>query len=88
MLTPELASALRHDLDTLRGSVQGAKGSEEDVLRAWGTALALAWLHTHAADAATEWHLLAEKAHGYLAHTSAVPPDGGSWLDAALTVLS
>jgi hypothetical protein len=72
----------------LRRSVQGAKGSDEDVLRAWGTALALAWLLTHAADAETEWHLLAEKARGYLAQTSAVPPGGGSWIDAALAALS
>lgn len=86
--TRELASALGQDFDRLRGSVQGAKGSEENVLRAWGTALALAWLQTHAADAATEWRLLAEKARGYLAHTSTVPPSGGSWMDAALAALS
>ena len=52
-LTKELAALLGHDLHKLRIAIEDARGSLDDVLHAWATALALAWLEQHAANAKT-----------------------------------
>jgi Ca-activated chloride channel family protein len=80
-LTRELGFFLGHDLADLRSAVSGATGSPDEIERALATALALAWLEENAANAEDEWRLLAAKARKWLNATSAVPPDGGAWID-------
>ncbi len=82
-LTKDLASVMGRDLAALRSAVQGASGSDSDVLRAWATALALTWLRTNAADNEDEWRLLAAKGRKWIDGTAAVPPGGRTWIDKA-----
>ena len=86
-LTKELASLIGRDLDDLRSAIENARGSGNDVQRAWATALALAWLEEHAAEARDEWRLLAAKAREWIDATPAIPPGGGTWMDAAMECL-
>jgi hypothetical protein len=82
-LTPELASLLGRDVGQIRAAVAAAGESGEAVMRAWATALALAWLQQHAARVEDEWRLVAEKARTWLRSASVVPVTGGSWEAAA-----
>jgi Vault protein inter-alpha-trypsin domain/von Willebrand factor type A domain len=82
-LTEDMASVVGHDLVELRTAVQGATGPQAEILRAWATALALAWLGRNAADAEDEWRLLAIKARKWLDMTAAVPPGGSTWIEEA-----
>jgi hypothetical protein len=65
-LTRELAQVIGQDLDDLRAAVPGGPGGDAATVRAWATALALAWLEVHAADRQDEWELLAGKARRWL----------------------
>ena len=85
-LTKELASIIGRELIELNAAVHGATGATgapDEVLRAWATALALAWLEHTVADSEDEWRLLAKKARRWLDATKAVPPRGGGWVEAA-----
>jgi Ca-activated chloride channel family protein len=82
-LTEELAAVVGRDLVELRAAVQVAKGSQQEISRAWATALALAWLGRNATEAEDEWHLLALKARTWLDKTAAVPASGSTWIQAA-----
>jgi hypothetical protein len=68
-------------------AITGATGSNDAVLRAWATALAVAWLELHARDVRDEWRMLAEKALKWIDNTHAVPPGGGTWVDVARAFL-
>ena len=85
-LTKELASIIGRDLNDLRSIVNGA-GASSDALRAWATALALAWLSKNARSAEDEWRLLASKARRWLDRTSCVPPHAATWVDEAAGVV-
>ena len=87
-LTKELASILERDLAQLRSAIDGATGSQDDVLNAWATALALEWLRRHAADVEDQWRLLATKGQTWLNRTPARPPGGDTWTDAAARFLT
>ena len=82
-LTRELAALIGRDLSDLRSAIEDARGSRDDVRRAWATALALAWLEQHAANAEDEWRMLATKGREWIAATPAIPPGGGLWIEAA-----
>jgi Ca-activated chloride channel family protein len=64
-LTEAFAAAIGMELAQLHAALPDAGGAG-DVQRAWATALALAWLARHAADARDEWRLLARKAQQWL----------------------
>jgi hypothetical protein len=85
-LTKELASIIGRDLDDLRSVVNGA-GADPEVLRAWATALALAWLVRNAKAAEDEWRLLAAKAERWMAQTTFVPPHAATWVEEAAGVM-
>jgi hypothetical protein len=88
-LTEDLASVIGRDVVELRAAVQVAQGPQQEISRAWGTALALAWLARNAAEAEDEWHLLAIKARTWIGNTAAVPSSGSTWIreaDQFLTV--
>jgi hypothetical protein len=87
-LTDQFALTVNRDLDTLRAAVVGAVGAEADVLRAWATALAVAWLELNAADTQGEWSLLALKARHWLERTAAIPPESTVWSEAAQAFLA
>ncbi len=82
-LTPELADILGRELAQLETAIQNASGAREEVRRAWATALALEWLQANAADREDEWRLLANKARKWLDAVQALPPDSGTWHEAA-----
>jgi hypothetical protein len=82
-LTEDMASIVGRDLLELRAAVQGATGPQPEILRAWATALALAWLGRNAADAEDEWRLLAVKARTWIAGAAAVPSSGSTWTQEA-----
>jgi hypothetical protein len=83
-LTADLANVLGRELSEIKAAAQGAVGPADEIDRAWATALALAWLEQSAADRAAEWQLLAAKARAFLDRTTAVPPEGWTWSEAAL----
>ncbi len=85
-LTPDLADILGRRFPDLKAAIDGAAG--KDIHRAWATALAITWLHMHAADAEDQWRLLGRKAQRWLDDVSAVAPGGASWMDAAQRFLS
>jgi len=87
-LTPELADAIGFDLSRLEKALPDATGKPAQARRAWATALALAWLRAHAADAEDQWRLLAVKAQAWLDADGSVPSDGRAWADAAAAFLS
>jgi hypothetical protein len=87
-LSSVLAQITAHDRGSLERAIAGASGEPRDVRRAWATALALVWLEDHAQEFEAEWRLAAAKARDWLSATLAVPPGGGSWLDAAVRVRS
>ena len=86
-LTQELASIIGRDLVELRSAVKGATGPQPELLRAWATALSIAWLGRNAADVEDEWRLLAAKAQRWIDGASVVAPVGGAWLEEAKSYL-
>jgi hypothetical protein len=86
-LTQELAALIGRDLGELRAAVQGAAGPEAQVLRAWATALALAWLEKNSAASQDEWRLLATKGRALVDNTVTTPPGGGTWMAAARRII-
>jgi len=86
-LTRELAKALGYELTALEAALSSATGEEEDIRKAWATALALAWLRQHAREAESEWQMLAAKARKWLDDVSATPARGTAWMEAATTFL-
>ncbi len=86
-LNRELADMIGKALDVLESEI-AAIGASREFRTAWATALAIAWLRRHAADARDEWEMLAAKAEHWL-ETSAPPrPDRRQWIDRAEEVLS
>ena len=55
--------------------------------RAMATAIALTFLRRRALGDQPEWDLLARKAEHYLDRVAVAPNGGGTWLDAAGSVL-
>ena len=86
-LTEDLAATMGVALLRLEEGLQGATGSPSDARRAWATAVALAWLHQHAANDEPQWRLLGAKAEQYLTGASVVAPHGVAWTDAAAAFL-
>jgi Ca-activated chloride channel family protein len=87
-LTRELAEAIGFDLSRLEAALPDTDVKPAQARRAWATALALAWLRAHAADAEDQWRLLAAKARAWLDAVGSVPSDGRAWIEAAATFLS
>jgi hypothetical protein len=81
-LTPKLAAILGVDVHELRRLVDDAP----DIHRVWATALALAWLETHASELEVEWKGLAKKAARWIDNPPSPPPQGKSWMDFARRV--
>ena len=86
-LTPQLAAILGRSLDELEAPLELPSHSRDDARRAWATALAVAWLHARAGAVVGEWRMLAAKAQKWIHGVSAVPPGGGTWVDAATAFL-
>jgi hypothetical protein len=85
-LTSDLADILGRRFSDIKVALDGATGA--DIRRAWATALAMAWLHLHAADLEDQWRLLGRKARRWLEDVAAIAPGGVSWIDAATRFLS
>jgi hypothetical protein len=86
-LNHELADLIGKPLDLLDGEVAGF-GPPREYRTAWATALAIAWLRRHAADARDEWEMLAAKAEHWLETTAPPRADRRLWIDRAEEVLS
>jgi hypothetical protein len=82
-LTRQFADALRIPFPHVEAAISRMSGDADQVRTAWATALALAWLARHAADAEDQWRLLAAKARTWLEGVTAAGPDGATWLEAA-----
>jgi hypothetical protein len=63
-------------------------GDPATIRRAWATALALAFLETHADDTRDEWALLADKARRWLDRCGVESPTGQPWIALAQHVLA
>ena len=83
-LTRELADLIGRPLDVLEREVEGTGVSRT----AWATALAIAWLRRHAADARDEWEMLAGKAEHWLATSAPPRADGRLWIERAEQIAS
>jgi hypothetical protein len=73
------AKAVGKRLATLEKSLAGATGDEQAARRALATAVAIAWLERHAADAQDEWRMLARKATDWLQSCGATPAGSTTW---------
>jgi hypothetical protein len=69
-------------------AIHGCLGGRSECHRAWATALAVAWLEQHAADAEGEWKFLRRKARRWLDAVPAAPSVGLSWPEAARQFLA
>lgn len=87
-LDDELAAVLGVRLRKLRKKLEGATGDPDEAARAWATALALAWLESHASESRDEWELLADKAKAWLSRCGAKLAGGEVWLAAAAPALT
>ena len=85
-LTGELADLIGKPLDVLEREIAEAAGSREYRL-AWATALAIAWLRRHAAEAREEWEMLAGKAESWLATSAPARADRSLWMERAEQVV-
>jgi hypothetical protein len=83
----EFADVIGRDPDALRGLMTGAQGRTDEILQAWATALAIAWLRRHAAAFEDEWRMLADKGMRWLDRSSARPPSGDTWSELANRVV-
>ncbi len=86
-LTSECARAVGRDLGDVEAALHGATGDTQVVRRALATAIAIAWLETHAADRRAEWEMLAEKARRWLIGCGVTPWGAVSWEDLARRIL-
>jgi hypothetical protein len=82
-LTRDFATVIGYDMRELKSALRGSDAEDNAVTTAWATALALAWLETHASDLTDQWRLVAEKARKWVSRVFASAPDGATWLDAA-----
>jgi hypothetical protein len=87
-LTEELADLLESSLPRLEGELRHLSGDAATIRRAWATALALAFLETHAADTRDEWALLADKGRRWLDRCNVASPTGRPWIALAQHVLA
>jgi len=71
----------------MRSAIAQAQGSDEDVCRAWATALALAWLRKYASGREDEWRMLSQKAEKWLQGVAAILPGRWTWFDRAAAFL-
>ena len=89
-LDAAFAKAIGKRLATLEKALRGANGDEATVRRALATAIAIAWLERHAADAQDEWRMLATKAVTWLRSCVVVPggsSDSADWIPLAQSLL-
>ncbi len=82
-LTRDLAVIVGREFSEIEAALNGGSGSRSDRQSAWATALAVAWLERHAADAEEEWKLIRRKAQRWLDDVQAAPPGGMTWIAAA-----
>ncbi len=87
-LTEELADIFGCSLPFLEDVPRKTSGDAATVRRAWATALALAYLETHADDVRDEWALLAEKARRWLERCGVDCPTGQPWVVLARRILA
>jgi len=78
-LDAAFANAMSLKPRDLEQALRGANGDPETVRRALATAVALAWLDRHAANARIEWEMLAEKAMEWLSRSRTEPAAGAGW---------
>ena len=81
-LTADFAEAMQIDPRSLEDGLT-LVGRVKDAKRVWATALALAWLERHAAEARGEWMLLARKAEAWLADRAGDAETLAAWREAA-----
>jgi hypothetical protein len=86
-LTEDLADICGCSLPFLEDVPRKTSGDAATVRRAWATALALAFLETHADDVRDEWALLAAKARRWLQRCGVDCPTGQPWIVLARHVL-
>ena len=86
-LTSEFAAAIGCDLAQLEAALTGVIGDLDEARRACATALALAWLETHADGDRDQWSRLAVKAQAWLSAVTARMPDGRGWAEAGTRLL-
>jgi vault protein inter-alpha-trypsin-like protein/VWA domain-containing protein len=82
-LDRRFADAIGRTLRDMQLVIAAAQGSDEDVRRAWATALALAWLRKYAAGREDEWRMLSQKAERWLHGVAAILPGRWTWFDRA-----
>jgi hypothetical protein len=97
-LTSELANALGRELSEIERALPGAssavgwpRSSRDNRVacrHAWATALAIAWLELHAADAKEQWRLLRAKAEKWIENLPVDAAAGATWLEAARSFLT
>jgi hypothetical protein len=87
-LDENLAAILGVRIRKLQKKLEGALGDPGEAARAWATALALAWLESHATDSREEWELLADKAKAWLLQCGVRLAGGEEWLSAATAALT
>lgn len=87
-LNSDLAAVLGRTLGPLEHEIAGAYGRDEEVRRAWATALAIAWLEANAPDSEPEWRMLVRKAHQWLDTVAATPANAGEWVEIARRFLA
>ncbi len=87
-LTEDLADIFGCSLPFLEDVPRKTSGDPATVRRAWATALALAYLETHADDVRDEWTLLAAKARRWLERCGVECPTGQPWIALARHVLA
>jgi Ca-activated chloride channel family protein len=89
-LDAAFAAFVSRSLADLENALRGAVGDVSLARRALATAIALAWLETHAASERVEWELLARKATQWLSTSRTEPAAGqgwNAWLDVARRLL-
>jgi len=82
-LDRRFADAIGRTLRDMQLVIAAAQGSDEDVRRAWATALALAWLRKYAAGREDDWRMLSQKAEKWLHGVAAILPGRWTWFDRA-----
>jgi hypothetical protein len=86
-LDEAFAESVWMHLATLEEALAGAFGDQDVVRRALATAVAIAWLESHAPDAMVEWEMLAGKGVAWLQSCGAAPAGGGDWLELGRAVV-
>jgi hypothetical protein len=86
-LDEAFAESVWMHLATLEEALAGASGDEHIARRALATAVAIAWLESHASDAMIEWEMLAGKGVAWLRSCGAGPAGGGDWLELGRAVV-